>query len=639
MGNIIKWVQGNPLKLAIPLQKVTITQEGKTTEDYIPLETETIKVVLESNKSYWRKYEYTPTSITENVVVVEDDSKLPVGKYDVVVLVLEDEKLKRRSKWLYQIEVFDSNEKVLDEYDDFPDYASGALLDSAIFFFAKGDKGDKGDPLTWNDLTEEQKAEIKGEKGDKGDKGDIGEPLTWEDLTEEQKAEIKGEKGDKGDKGNKGDKGDKGDRGDTGEGFSIFKTYSSISSMVADKNNVPFGKFTLIASNVNDDDNAKLYVRVDAIDPYVFLTDLSGAQGIKGDKGDDGIGIPIGGVEGQVLKKKSGSNYDVEWATERDAPVQSDWNQTNTSALDFIKNKPNMAAIQQWLAQTVCGGAYNSTLKRLEFKDKDNTLLFSIDATAFIKDGMVTNVAIVNGNLVITFNTDSGQEPISIPITNIFNPNNYYTKDDIDLTFATITSIADMATKTWVNNQGFLTSAPVTSVNGQTGAVTLSIPDVSGKAEKSEMAVSTNGDTTTITLKSGLSTQVINQHQSLSSYATQTWVGQQGYVTDISGKEDKVTIESASGATLSAQVGKYYTLSSVGTLAITLPTIAAGTTKVQTVTFYISAGSSPAVTFTSSHSIYYSDGFEIAASSTYEVSAAYNGIAWVVASVKIVIPT
>ena len=114
-----------------------------------------------------------------------------------------------------------------------------------------------------------------------------------------------------------------------------------------------------------------------------------------------------------------------------------------------------------------------------------------------------------------------------------------------------------------------------------------------------------------------------------------------GYITasDISGKEDKVTIESASGATLSAEVGKYYTLSNVGTLAITLPTIASGTTKVQTVTFYIAAGSTPAVTFTSTHSIYYSDGFEIAASSTYEVSAAYNGIAWVVASVKIVIPT
>ena len=107
----------------------------------------------------------------------------------------------------------------------------------------------------------------------------------------------------------------------------------------------------------------------------------------------------------------------------------------------------------------------------------------------------------------------------------------------------------------------------------------------------------------------------------------------------LEGYESKVDIVSASGATLTAEVGKYYTLSNVGTLAITLPTIASGTTKVQTVTFYIAAGSTPAVTFTSTHSIYYSDGFEIAADTTYEVSAAYNGIAWVVASVKIVIPT
>ena len=109
----------------------------------------------------------------------------------------------------------------------------------------------------------------------------------------------------------------------------------------------------------------------------------------------------------------------------------------------------------------------------------------------------------------------------------------------------------------------------------------------------------------------------------------------------LEGKEDVTPIvaQSTAVSTLTAEVGKYYTLSNVGTLAITLPTIASGTTKVQTVTFYIAAGSTPAVTFTSTHSIYYSDGFEIAADTTYEVSAAYNGIAWVVASVKIVIPT
>ena len=91
--------------------------------------------------------------------------------------------------------------------------------------------------------------------------------------------------------------------------------------------------------------------------------------------------------------------------------------------------------------------------------------------------------------------------------------------------------------------------------------------------------------------------------------------------------------------TLTCEVGKYYRIDvPVETLAVTLPTMTDNTT-VRSVTIFLTGGTTPAVTFTSTHSIYYSDGFEIAASSTYEVSAAYNGIAWVVASVKIVIPT
>ena len=71
-------------------------------------------------------------------------------------------------------------------------------------------KGDKGDPMRYEDLTPEQKAELKGPKGDalrfedlteaqkaelKGPKGDA---LRFEDLTEAQKAELKGPKGDDG---------------------------------------------------------------------------------------------------------------------------------------------------------------------------------------------------------------------------------------------------------------------------------------------------------------------------------------------------------------------------------------------------------------------------------------------------------
>lgn len=45
---------------------------------------------------------------------------------------------------------------------------------------------------------------------------------------------------------------------------------------------------------------------------------------------------------------------------------------------------------------------------------------------------MVEDVHIENGHLVIDFNTASGKQPIAIPLTDIFDPNNYYTKQQTD---------------------------------------------------------------------------------------------------------------------------------------------------------------------------------------------------------------
>lgn len=51
--------------------------------------------------------------------------------------------------------------------------------------------------------------------------------------------------------------------------------------------NVPLNGFVLInTGNVEDEDNAKLYVKLE--NGYAYLTDLSGSAGIKGDKGDKG---------------------------------------------------------------------------------------------------------------------------------------------------------------------------------------------------------------------------------------------------------------------------------------------------------------------------------------------------------------
>lgn len=83
--------------------------------------------------------------------------------------------------------------------------------------------------------------------------------------------------------------------------------------------------------------------------------------------------------------------------------------------------------------------SYNSSTKKITFKNASNTELpnMEIDASAFIKDGMVNDVVIQNGNLVVSFNTDAEKKDISIPLSSIFDPSNYYTKTQTDTQIST----------------------------------------------------------------------------------------------------------------------------------------------------------------------------------------------------------
>ena len=183
------------------------------------------------------------------------------------------------------------------------------------------------------------------------------------------------------------------------------------------------------------------------------------------------------------------------------AQIQSDWNQSDNSAADYIKNKPvnvsaftndagyltqhqsladysttqemntaiatatNDMATMTWVGEQgyltqhqdisdlFNGAEYDTQTKRINFKH-GNAVLAYIDATAFIKDGMVSNVEVKNVTisgesvlcLVITFNTDAGKEPINIPISSIFDASNYYTKTETDNTFVKPADLATVAT-------------------------------------------------------------------------------------------------------------------------------------------------------------------------------------------------
>ena len=80
----------------------------------------------------------------------------------------------------------------------------------------------------------------------------------------------------------------------------------------------------------------------------------------------------------------------------------------------------------------VASGEYDSESHNIYLKNSAGTTLSTIDASAFIVDGMIESVEVSEGYLVITFNTDSGKENISIPISDFFDASKYYTKTEVD---------------------------------------------------------------------------------------------------------------------------------------------------------------------------------------------------------------
>ena len=133
-------------------------------------------------------------------------------------------------------------------------------------------------------------------------------------------------------------------------------------------------------------------------------------------------------LEGKADKTSLPSHI-VSSVTYQDANVGEDTRPSIT--VDGTKTVLNLANKLEW----------DSNAKALKLYS-GNHLLATVDGTTWVKDGMVESAAIVGNNLEITFNTDSGKEKISVPLTDVFNPDNYYNKTEIDKKFENV-SISD----------------------------------------------------------------------------------------------------------------------------------------------------------------------------------------------------
>lgn len=136
----------------------------------------------------------------------------------------------------------------------------------------------------------------RGPKGDKGDQGPQGVPGE------------RGPQGPQGVQGPQGNVGPQGIQGVPGKPFDIKKAYNSVADMNANfSSDLDEGDFCVIASNVEDKDNADLYVRQGA--KMKLIVDLSGATGIQGPagpQGPQGVQGPQGNVGPQGPKGDTG---------------------------------------------------------------------------------------------------------------------------------------------------------------------------------------------------------------------------------------------------------------------------------------------------------------------------------------------
>ena len=122
----------------------------------------------------------------------------------------------------------------------------------------------------------------------------------------------------------------------------------------------------------------------------------------------------VKGIEEEAAKHAVKTEVEAALALKADKSVV-DGMYTNTKIDELVQGAKDYADAND--ANTEYHVEYDSENKKIKLVAGADASKMEIDATEFIKDGMISNVTIgADNDLVITFNTDSGKEDIILPL-------------------------------------------------------------------------------------------------------------------------------------------------------------------------------------------------------------------------------
>ena len=162
---------------------------------------------------------------------------------------------------------------------------------------------------TWNANTQEYEDTgnaARGNAGPQGPQGETGDTGPQGPTGDTGPKGDKGDKGEQGPAGPQGPQGEQGEKGDPGTSFTIKGRLDTLTELTTAHPTGTAGDAYAVGTA---EDNSVYLWSVD----MAQWQDIGPMQGPPGPQGVAGAGVPTGGAAGQMLAKKSGSDYDTEW--------------------------------------------------------------------------------------------------------------------------------------------------------------------------------------------------------------------------------------------------------------------------------------------------------------------------------------